>query len=123
MADFELRADQELPAMTLAWNDSTGTPIDFTSGWTFTVKVAAATAKTTVILTKTTGISQASATAPVTIDWTASDLSTITTALGTIPDAGKDVVVYLYARRTSDSKDRVFRPGNPPTVRVYAAPS
>lgn len=122
MAEYELRADQELPAMTVAWNDADGNPIDFTTGWTFTAKVAASTAKTTVILAKTSGITQATATSPVTIDWTASDLSTITSALGTIGDQGKDCVVHLYARRDSDSKDRVFRPGNPVTIKVYAAP-
>lgn len=120
---YEYRADQELPAMMLAWDDADGNPIDYTTGWTFSAKVALATARTTIILTKSAGITQATAAAPVSIDWTAADLATITAAVGTIPDAGVDCVVYLYARRNSDSKDRVFRPGNPPTFRLYAAPT
>lgn len=40
------RKDQELPALALEWRDSGGSLIDFSSGWTFTVVLATAAART-----------------------------------------------------------------------------
>lgn len=105
---IDIRIDQELPAIALEWKDRDGTVRNFLTGWTFTVKVATVAAPTTVILTKTAGITLDSASPNVIIEWSAADLSTISTALGTLPSYGTPCIVYVYARRDSDSKDDVF---------------
>lgn len=115
---YAYRKDQELPALTVSWLDADGAVIDFSTGWTFTVKIALASAPTAVLVTKTTGITGAATAPNVTIDWSTTDWSTLTaTANGTA------YVAHLYARRTADSKDRVFRPADPITFRLYAAPA
>ena len=91
------RSGAELPDTAIAWYDRDGTIIDFSSGWTFTVKVGTGT---TASFTKSTNITGASTAPNVTIAWaTSSELSTLT--------AG-NYRIELVARRTSDSKDRAF---------------
>lgn len=118
MTQYAYRADQELPAMTFTWQDSAGAVIDFSSGWTFTAKVCAVNTPTTVVLTKTTGITGSASAPNVTIDWDGDELAAL-------PANNKGAVyfVYLYARRTSDDKDRVFSPASPPAFRVYTPPA
>lgn len=112
------RKDQELPALGLEWRDGTGALIDFSSGWTFTVMVATSAAPNTAVLTKTTGITGAATSPNVVIDWATSDFSGLT------PSAtGAEHVVHVTARRTADSKDRVFRPSDPVTIALYTAPA
>lgn len=115
---YSYRKDQELPAIPLAWYDRNGALIDFSSGWTFTVKLAKAATPTTVALTKTTGITGAATDPNLLIDWSTSDWS----ALDADPQ-GTVYVVWVYARRNSDSKDRVYRPktGFPITLLPAAA--
>lgn len=112
------RADQELPAIAVAWSDRDGTLIDFSTGWTFTAKIALATNPTVVLATKTTGITGAATSPNVTIDFSTSDFSALTAAA-----AGTLYVVHLYARRTADSKDRVFRPSAPVQFQLLPAPA
>lgn len=108
-------ADQELPADAIDWLDGpTGATIDFSTGWTFTVKLCSAGTKTAA-LTKTSGITGAATLPNVTIDWSTTDFVGITT--GVIYD------MYIYARRGVDSKDRVFNPDNPPSFTLAAAPA
>lgn len=118
MTNFPYRADQELPAIPVAWYDGDNTLIDFSTGWTFTVKLALQETPTTVVLSKTTGITGAATSPNVTIDWSTSDFTGLTAAAG-----GTTYVWHLVARRTSDSKDRVFRPGRPDTLTLFAAPA
>ena len=66
------RKDQEAPALTLTWKDYTGAVRDFSSGYTFTAKVALATAPTTIVLSKTTGITGAATAPNITVDWSTS---------------------------------------------------
>jgi len=113
--------DQELPSPGLNWYDNSDPArlIDFSTGWTFTVKIAAASAPNTVLVTKTTGItgSAGSSTTPnVVIDWSTTDWSTLTPAA-----AGSDYLMTVYARRNADSKDRVYRPGRPIALRIIPA--
>lgn len=106
--------DQELPALAFEWSDGSGNLIDFSTGWTFTATVCLI-GTSAALVTKSSGIT-GSATAPnVTVDWSASDFSTLA--------PGKNYVVYLKARRTSDSKDRYFRPGNLPSFSLSATPA
>lgn len=112
---------QELPAMTLELltSDDAPTPVDLSSGWTFTAKVAAKSAPTTTLLNKTTGITGASTLPNVTIDWSTSDWSGLPT-----PTAdGTVYVVEVTARRTVDSKDIVFRPESKPELTLWPAMS
>jgi len=114
MTTYEYRADQELPAIPVEWRDADRAVIDFSTGWTFTAKVCAASTPTTIALTKTTGITGAGTSPNVLIDWTTTDFSALTPG---------QHVVHLYARRTADSKDRVFRPSKPITFLLLPAPA
>jgi hypothetical protein len=107
--------DQELPALAFNWYDSTGAIIDFSTGQTFTVKLCASATPNVVAYTKTTGVTGFVTAPNVTIDWTSSDFATLTA------DTTYNVVVY--ARRTSDSKDRVFNAGTPPQITILTAPA
>jgi hypothetical protein len=106
-----------LPAIPLAWLDATGAVIDFSSGYTFSAKVCAAST-TAVLLTKSSGITGAATSPNLTIDWVAADFSGLTaSATGTAYD------VFVYARRTADSKDRVFNPAKPLQILLFTAPA
>ena len=106
MADpqtLEYVVGAELPDKQLTWRDSAGAVINFASGWTFTLKVA-----TPTTTSKTSGIT-GSATAP-----------NITIALAAAEWDALPVGLYnaqLWARRTSDNKDRVM----PLKVNITAA--
>ncbi len=123
MREYSYRADQALPAIAIDWHDRDGPRYDYSTGWTLTVEVALASAKDVTIHTKSSGVAQADATSPVLIDWGATEMATIAAAIGTIPEEGVDCVYYLQAVRTSDSKRNTFRPKNPPTFRLYNAPT
>lgn len=113
---YEYRVGQELVSVAVDWRDKDNATVDFSTGWTFTVYVAAATAPSTALVTKTTGITGAATAPNVTIDWTTTELAALTA--GT---SGTIYVAHLVARRTADSKDRWFRPGNPITFKLWPA--
>ena len=112
------RTDQELPGLPIEWRDADDEIINFSSGWTFTARLAAASAPNVVLATKTTGISGAATSPNVLIEWAAGVFDDLTPAAD-----GSTYLLHLYARRTSDSKDRVFRPGRPPEITIYPAPA
>lgn len=114
---IEYRKDQELPGLAVEWYDGvTGALVDFSTGYTFTAKVCARSAPAVVLVSKTTGITGAATAPNLVVDWSTSDFSTL--------DANPtDYVVHLYARRTADTKDRVFRPGNPIVFKLHPAPA
>ena len=118
---IEIYSDQELPTIPLDWRDRTGTTAAFASGWTATVKVCAASAPTTVVLTKTTGITLADTAPNYDIEFSVAELATLTTALSPTA-AGVIALAYPYIRRSSDSKDNVF-PGAPIPFRFKLAPA
>lgn len=107
------RQDQELPSFAVAWYDNADALINFSSGYTFTVKLVDL-ADGTVALTKTTNISGAATSPNVTVAWAAGELSTLT--------ARHQYAVHLVANNGAGT-DRVFRPGNPPTIRITATPT
>jgi hypothetical protein len=91
----------------LAWwhQDSSGTLVDFSAGYTFSVKVASASTPTTASFTKSTGITGAAGagtepdgTPNLVIAWAA------TVELNSL-SAGAYIVEFT-AVRTSDSKER-----------------
>lgn len=107
---------QELPSWPIYWRErttETAAPslIDFSSGWTFTLRIAKQSAPTVAVATKTTGITGASTGPNVTIDWATTDTATL--------DPGA-YLVTLVARRAADSKDRDFSPGDPIRLTLVA---
>lgn len=86
----------EYPNVEITWLDSAGNIINFSSGWTFTVKIGQA--GVAAIVTKTTGITGAQTAPNVTISWAAAELDTLNPAIYDM-----DVI----ARETATSKDRV----------------
>ena len=115
---FDYRKDQEGPAIGVNWAASDGSIYAFASGWTFAAKVCAVSAPTTIIVTKSSGITGADTYPNVSIAWSASDFSTLTASA-----TGVAYVVYLYATRTADSKDFVFRPSDPIRLSLFTAPA
>ncbi len=102
---FTYRKDQELPSLPVTWKDRDGAVRDFSTGWTFTVKMALADTPTVVLASKSSGITGASTAPNVVIDWAVTDWDALTASA-----AGIKYVAHIYARRTADSKDAVFPP-------------
>lgn len=97
----------ELGDLGVFWRDTYGNLIDFSSGYTFSLKVYDSTG--TAWFTKTTGMTGAAGsdttdpkTPNLTVAWaTSAELTTITTT-GTYP-------LRITATRSADSKTRTFR--------------
>lgn len=85
----------ELPDKQLTWRDSTGNVIDFSTGWTFTLKIA-----TPTTTTKSSGITGAATAPNIKIVVTAAEWDAL--------PAGGPYLAQLWAHRTSDNKDRVM---------------
>lgn len=108
MSSWIYRADAELPAFAVAWYDGTGALIDFSSGYTFELKLVAKS-DGTVALTKTTGIVGAATSPNVNVPWAAGDLN---------------VAPGLYTahlKATNGSGDRFFAPGSEPSIKILPA--
>ena len=110
-AQLNYYSDQELPNAVFDWSAAGE---DFSTGWTFTVRLCHANAKATTLLLKTTGITSTATT--VTVAWSLTDWAGLENSI-----SGTPYVLYLYARRTSDSKDLEFNPGKPTTLNLYTA--
>lgn len=115
MQQYTYVKNQELPAMSFEWRDNTNTLVDYSTGYTLTVKVAAQTTPTVTVLTKSTGITGAATAPNVAVNWSTADLAALT--------AGTTYVIWLIATRTADSLHRVFSPALLPTMMVLAAPA
>lgn len=89
---LQYKKADELPAWQATVSINGALP-DFSSGWTFSVRLGT-TATATPTLTKTTGISGA-ASGVITVAWAANELNI---AVG-------DYVAHLTATRTSDSAE------------------
>lgn len=101
--NFTYHKDQELPSISVLWEAGDGAPMQFATGWTFSLKICLTSAPFTIVATKTAGLTGADVFPNVTIDWATTDFSALTAT-----DAGTQYTCYLYARRTADSKDAVF---------------
>jgi hypothetical protein len=102
-------ADQDLPGIGLDWRDRDNALIDFSTGWTFTVKLIDESGN--VDLTKTVSITGAATSPNVQIAWAAGELAALTTGR---------YRMLVYARDTL-SRDRVFRPASPPIVQIIGS--
>jgi hypothetical protein len=94
LTTITITVGSELPDLTFHWQDSAGNTIDFSSGFTWTLRVGDAT---TGVLEKTTGITGAATNPNVTITFSAGDWDDVTPGL---------YAATLTPRRTSDDKDR-----------------
>lgn len=99
----------DLPDATFEWRDRLGALIDFSTGYTFVVKLGTPGSAATV--TKSSGITGAATAPNVTVAWsTSGELNTLTPGVYTLD---------LIATRTSDSKQRILRD----SLTVHAAQS
>ena len=86
----------DLPDLAISWRDRDGTLHDFSSGWTFELKVG--DPGSAAILTKTDGITGAATAPNLTIAWaTSGELNNLTPGVHHC---------QLTATRTADSKHR-----------------
>lgn len=106
MPDVTYIAGAELPDLAITWRASNGDVIDFSSGWTFTVKVGKPWGEAEIV--KTNGVTGAAAAPNVTVAWAAGELDGL--------DPG-DYDLEVLARRMSDNKDRAMKA----TLRIAAA--
>ena len=106
--------DQELPALAFNWYDSNGAIIDFSTGWTFIFKLCASATPNVVAFSKTTGVTGAAIAPNVVVDVAVGDFTSL--------PADTTYNIVLYAKRTSDSKLRVFNAGSPPQTTILTAP-
>jgi len=103
MTTVEYLAGAELPSVPIVWLDTSDNVIDFSTGWTFTLKVGVAGLP--AVLTKTDGIAGAnpvptkeSGAPNVTITWDAGELDDLTPRAWTC---------QLQAHNTATDKDRI----------------
>lgn len=114
-------ADQQLPAVQLAWYDGNGALIDLS---TFSAAKVIVTDKklsapgVAVLLTKTASLTLAATSPNYIIQMTAADMLTIAPATG---EAKR--YLNVYAKRTADSLWDCFRPGDPVAITVVAVPA
>lgn len=90
-------AGAELGDLEVTWQDSDGAVIDFSTGYTFQVKVGR---RGSASFTKTTGITGAATAPNVVIAWSTSG------ELNNLP--ANDYTVQIVATRDSDSKQRIM---------------
>lgn len=97
---YEYTVGDDLPDLPIEWKED-GTLIDFTSGWTFELKVGSP--GSAALFTKTTGFTGAATAPNLTIQFaTTGELNTLA--------AGR-YTAQLRATRTSDSRTRTRKFG------------
>lgn len=88
----------DLPDLAFAWFDGNKVLIDFSTGYTFELKIGLR--GRTALITKTTGITGAATSPNVTISWsTSGELNAL---------AAGNYTGQLTAQRTADNKQRVM---------------
>lgn len=87
----------ELPDVEITWKDSDGEVIDFSTGWTFTVRIGVL--GQAAVLEKTAGVVGTGAAPNVLISWTAVELENIPV---------NTYALQVIARHTASGKDRKF---------------
>jgi hypothetical protein len=109
MSGFIYYTDQESPSFAVAWSDRDGNLIDFSTGYTFELKLVHRSTGT-VGLTKSAGIVGAATSPNITASWSAAELAAVT------PGAYR-----ARLKATSGGLDRRFMPGNEPIITIVAA--
>lgn len=105
---WEYDAGAEDPAYVVTWLDRDGNLINFASGYTFQVKLVNVVTGTTAV-TKTTNITGAATAPNVSVAWAAGELA-ITPG-----------VYALHLKATTGARDRIFRRGDPESIRILAS--
>lgn len=108
MSSWTYRADQEAPSFAVAWYDRNGNLIDFSSGYTFEVKLVHKVTDA-VALTKVAGITGAATSPNVVVAWSSGELAVT-------PGPYR-----LHLTATAAGADRMFMPGDEPVVTIVAA--
>lgn len=89
----------ELGDLQITWQDENGEVIDFSSGWSFSLKLGKKNGA--AVVTKTTGITGAAAAPNVVVEWaTTGELNTA---------AVKSYDAQLTATRAGDGKQRIMQ--------------
>jgi hypothetical protein len=89
----------DIPDLAITWLDNAGTVIDYSSGYTFSLKLGQP--GQAAAMTKSTGITGAATAPNVTVAWaTSNELNTLDPGTYTLD---------LIATRSSDSKQRIMR--------------
>lgn len=97
MVEYVVGAD--LPSLSIEWRDDNGNLIDFSTGWSFAVKVGRPSDEVTEF-TKTTGITGAATVPNVIVQWsTVGELNSLTPGTYTC---------QIVATRQSDSRQRIM---------------
>lgn len=104
------RQDQEEPAFAVDWRDHNNQVIDFSTGYSFQVKLKKGVA-TAAVLTKTTGVTGSADSPNITIAWASGELNV---------DPGEYIV---FIKATSVAGDRRFMPGSEPTIIIELTPA
>lgn len=86
----------DLPDLAATWLDDNGNPIDFSTGWTFTVELGLT--GQTPLITKTSGVTGDDLAPNITIAWALHELDDL--------DPNKNYEGLVTAVRTSDHKER-----------------
>jgi hypothetical protein len=109
-SSWTYRQDQELPAFAVDWRDRDNRVIDFTSGYTFEVKLAASDSADPVIV-KTDGVVGASTAPNLTVVWASGELDV---------EPGK---YRVFIKASNGEGDRRFAPGAEPHITILPAPA
>jgi len=96
MTTVEYTIGAELPDIAISWTSESGAVIDFSTGWTFTVKVG--NPGETALLTKTTTITGAAVAPNLTIAWAAGELDAVGSGAWQC---------QITAHNTASNKDRI----------------
>lgn len=104
------RQDQEEPAFAVDWRDHDNQTIDFSTGYTFQVKLSKGVG-TAATVTKTSGITGSATSPNVTIAWASGELNI---------DPGEYIV---FIKAVSVAGDRRFMPGSEPTIVIEPTPA
>jgi len=110
MDTFKYRAGDELPGITLPWQEQTGpntwADLDLSTGYTFTVRLLPISGADAVTVNATvTGYNGG-----VTIDWAVDDLAI----------APGFYELDVVAHETATNKDRTYSPEKRPIVRIVS---
>lgn len=108
MGTWRYRQNQELPSFAVSWSDRDGNLIDFSTGYTFTVKLVSS-ATGDVALTKTAGIVGDDAAPNVVVAWAPGELNVT---------AGS---YQVHITATTGGADRLFMPGREPVIIIDPA--
>jgi len=119
---YHYRSGQELDEVLINWpqrdNDGSTSAKPLSTSYSAHSVVVQHPTTGATILTKTSGLTVADTYPNLIITWSAADMSTIRTAIGTVSTWGDACPLLITARRTADSLDATFSPKDLPTIEI-----